>query len=69
MFELFAFFAQIFGAEAICPNLVVGNSFHLKPQAQDINFFATDVAHSKWLQSQYVHDRFAVRLLPCAAMA
>jgi hypothetical protein len=80
MFELFAFFARIFCAEAVCPNLIVrivgksakSNSFqqdHLKPQAQDINLFATYIAHSKWPQSQYVHDRFAVRLPPCAAMA
>jgi len=81
MFELFAFFARIVVREAICPNLIVRilrknwhkqqtfQQDHLKPQAQDINFFATYIAHSKWRQSQYVHDCFAVHLPPCAAMA
>jgi hypothetical protein len=81
MFELFASFANNFCAEAICPNFELSgylgkstksNSFqqdHLKPQAQDINFFATYIVHSKWRQSRYVHDRFAVRLPPCAALA
>jgi hypothetical protein len=79
MFDLFAFFAKNFVWKQICPNLKSGywgnpksNSLqqdHLKPQAQDINFFATYIVRSKWHQSRYVHDRFAVRLPPCAVLA
>jgi hypothetical protein len=46
--------------KAVCPNLIVGKSTP-SPQAQDINLFATYIARAKWHQSQYVHDRFAVR--------